>query len=354
LCVHRPFWTLRFRKRFSGYYELSRKQLAKSQCIYDKGLCLYLRVNRSNKRTLPRVLIVVEAFDWSKIVLRSKLFSIATLGCLFTGIASAQVLTPAETEINQAFANLRGVDKVYVHLYGNEYVGATTTPIATDLFWDRPLASTAQDMKMEMIESRNGIQLRRIVADGQHVWGIDLLKNTYSASRYGSYTATKPTDYEVNGLQSLNLLASSQSAFLARMTREVWGGIASAYRPWIPASAVRNEQSVVGTGSTFNDPVVPTRTYTGTPTTKYFVYWVTKSSVPVRSLTFELEYNSTTTNWDLASLYYSDYSKVGASTRLVDWQADVYTGVLPATGNFVYSPLPGARAIAGPRPNGTG
>lgn len=269
-------------------------------------------------------------------------------------MASAQTLSAAETEVNQAFANLRGVDKVYIHLGGNEYVGATTTPVATDLFWDRPLLSVAQDMKIEMIESRNAIQQRRIVADGQHVWGVDLLKNTYSASRYGSYTATKPTDYEVNGLQSFNLLAGSQSALLARMTREVWGGTLASYRPWIPATAVRSEMTVSGTGMRFDDPVVPTRTYVSTATTTYHVFWVTKNSVPVRSLAFELAYNDTTMNWDLAAIFYSDFSKVGASNRLVDWKADIYTGVLPSTGNFIYSPLPGSRAIAGPRPNGSG
>lgn len=268
--------------------------------------------------------------------------------------ASAQSLTASETEVNQAFVNLRGADKALFHLSGSEVFGATTTPIASDFFWSRPIPSTAQDMKMELVEARNGLQVHRVVADGQHVWGVDLVKNTYSASRYGSYTATAPTDYEVNGLQSVNLLTSAQSALLARMAREVWGGTTAMYRPWIPASANRSERTVSGTGDTFTDPVVTTRTYASTDTTKYHVYWVTQNGTPVRSLTWYLEYNGGTGSWDLKSIYYSDLSKRGSVSRLVDWKADIYTGVLPSSGNFVYTPAAGSRAVAGPRPNGSG
>jgi hypothetical protein len=265
----------------------------------------------------------------------------------------AQTLTPSEQEVNIAFNTLRGVDKVLFRLQGNEYFGPSTIPIATDLFWDRPVPSSGQDMRFEMLEARNSILTSRVVGDGRHMWGIDLLRNTYSASRYGSYTAAKPADYEVNGLQSFNLLSTGQSAWIARMTREIWGGTVAQYRPWIPASSLRSEQSVQG-GATFPDPVVPTRVYNSSLTKEFFVYWTKKGGVPTRSLTFELDLNAATSNYDLSAIYFTDVSTVGATSRMVDWKTTVFTGVLPSTGNFVYNPPAGARAVAGPRPNGGG
>lgn len=285
--------------------------------------------------------------------MRSKLITTTLFSCLAVGFASAQALSASETDVNQAFITLRGIDKVLFRLQGNIYYGATTTPISSDLFWDRPAASTAQDMKLELLEAQNSIVTHRVVGDGQHLWSADLLKNTYSVARYGSYTATVPTDYFQNGLQSFNLLASGQSALLARMTREIWGGLAASYRPWIPASTNRSEATISG-GATATDPVVPKRSYVSTPTTEFHVYWLTKAGIPTRSLTFELVQNPTTGGWDLGTIYFSDSSQIGATTRLVDWRTDVYTSILPSTGNFVFTPTPGARAIAGPRPNGSG
>lgn len=266
----------------------------------------------------------------------------------------SQALTAAETEVDMAFRYLRSENRTLFRLVGAEYVGTTTTPIASDFFWDRPAISTAQDLKMELLEARNGVWTNRSVADGKHVWGIDLVKNTYSAARYGSYTAVKPTDYEVNGFQSLNVATTGQSQLLARMAREIWAGTGSMYRPWIPASTNRTEYTLQGAGGTYNDPVVATRQYVSTDTKKFHIYWLTKASVPTRSITFELNQDSSTSNWKLGAIYYSDVSRLGASSKLVDWKVDVYTGTLPSAGNFSYVPAAGSRAVAGPRPNGSG
>jgi hypothetical protein len=263
--------------------------------------------------------------------------------------AFGQALTVAEQEINTAFAALRSASPALLRLVGMEYTASANTPIQSDFFYDRPTPSTGQDLRMELIEARNLTNARRVVADGRHVWGIDLVKNTYSSSRYGSYTATAPTDYEINGFQSLNVLATGQSALLAKMAREVWGGMAAQYRPWIPASSNRQEFTLQGTGATYPDPVVPTRIYASTATKKFHVYWNSKNGTPNRSVTFEMD-DPGTGVYALTAIYYSDR----ITTRLVDWKTDIYTGVLPAAANFVYTPAAGTRAIAGPRPNGGG
>lgn len=273
--------------------------------------------------------------------------------CLASSVL-AQSLTPSEQEVNIAFATLRGYDKTLFRLQGNEYFGSTTTVLQSDFFWDRPLLSSAQDMKFELLEAQNSVLFRRVVGDGRHAWGIDLAKSQYSVARYGSYTAAKPADYESNGLQNLNVLASGQSSYLARLTREVWGGVGSQYRPWIPASSNRGEFTVQGVGATLKDPVVPTRVYSASLTKKFHVYWVTQNGVNTRSLTFELDENSGTGNWDLTAIYYSDYVKLGKIGRMTDWKTTIYTGILPSPGNFIYTPIAGSRAVAGPRPNGGG
>lgn len=266
-----------------------------------------------------------------------------------------QSLTASEVEVDQAFKTLRGENKALFRLIGAEYFGSTTTPINVDLFYDRPVGKTMQDLRMELLEARNGAWTRRVVADGRHVWGVDLVKNTYSTARYGSYNATKPADYEQNGFQSLNVLSNGQSSWLSRLTREVWGGNDAVYRPWIPASSNRSEATVQGTGATFADPVVPTRIYASSLTKKYHVYWLSKAGTPVRSLTFELVENASGTAWNLNAIYFSDRTAVGSVAKLTDWKADLFVGTaLPAAGNFAYTPSPGARAIAGPRPNGSG
>ncbi len=277
--------------------------------------------------------------------------AIIALGSLVS-IGFSQALTAAESEVDQAFKLLRGESDVLLRLAGNEYVGSTTTAFASDFFWSRPALSIAQDMKMELLEGRNGLWTHRVVGDGRHVWGIDLSKNTYSTARYGAYTATKPADYEQNGLQSLNVYATGQSSLVARLAREVWGGFDALYRSWIPASSNRSETSVQGAGSTFSDPVVTTRQYVSSDTKKFHVYWTTKAGTPVRSIAFEL--NEISGNWRLGAIYYSDLARFGATTKLTDWRTDVYTTPLPTAGTFTYTPPAGARAVAGPRPNSGG
>ncbi len=281
-------------------------------------------------------------------------------GIAFVAVAMAvstgygQALTASETEVDMAFKYLRSEPKVLFRLIGNETLGTATTPITTDLFWDRPFPSTAQDMKLELLEGRNGIWTNRIVADGRHVWGINLLRDTYSTARYGSYAAAKPEDYEQNGLQSLNVHTTGQSTLLARMAREIWAGIDAIYRPWIPASSNRGEFTVSGAGGTEADPVVPAREYVSSGTKKFHMYWLSKAGTYTRSLVFELNHDSDTDTWKLGAIYYSDVSKVGATTKLVDWKVDIYTGTLPTAGNFTYTPSATARAIASPKPNGGG
>jgi hypothetical protein len=269
-------------------------------------------------------------------------------------LSFGQLLTAAELEVDQAFKNLRSATQAQFQLTGTDYIGPTATPFGTTLTYNRPLASVAQDLQMELIESRNLIRTRRGVADGRHVWAADLLNNTYSTARYGNYTAVRPTDYEQNAFQSLNVFTADQSVWPARIVREIFGGTTALYRPWIPASTVRTEYTIqVGTGP-IADPVVPTRIYTPTPTKKFHMYYLTKSGVVPRAMTFEMDINGGTGAWDLTSIYYSDKSKVGVQNRLIDWKMDIYQGILPTAGNFVYTPAPGARAIASPRPNGSG
>ncbi len=277
----------------------------------------------------------------------AKAFVSGLLCACYVG-ATAQALSLSEVEVDQMFKNLRGSQQVMLRMTGVEYLASGNTPFATDLFYSRPLASAAQDLKMEMIEARGGLNLRRVVADGRHVWGVDLVKNTYSASRYGSYTAVRPTDYEQNVFQSLNVQSGSQSAFLSRMVREVWGGTDAQYRPWIPNSSIRSEMTIQG-GASLPDPVVITRNYISTPAKIFHVYWLTKGGVPSRSVTFELD-DPGSGVLKLSSIYYSDRT----STRLIDWKMDVLGLPFPYPANFVYSPPAGAKAIAGPRPNGGG
>lgn len=268
--------------------------------------------------------------------------------------AYSQTLTASEAEVDMAFKYLRSEPQALFRLVGNEYLGSATTPIATNLFWNRPYPSTAQDMRMELLEGRNGVWTNRVVADGRHVWGINLLRDTYSTARYGAYTAAKPEDYEQNGLQSLNVYTTGQSSLLARMAREIWAGTDAIYRPWIPASTNRGEFTLVGAGAPQPDPVVPSREYVSSDTKKFQMYWLTKAGLPSRSLVFELNHDTTADRWNLSAIYYADVSKVGSTTKLVDWKVDVYTGTLPVAGNFSYTPSATARAVASPRPNGGG
>lgn len=272
---------------------------------------------------------------------------------LAAGAAMAQSLTPSELEIDAAFKLIRPEPVALLRLIGSEYMGSTTTNLNSDLFWSRPFGSTSQDLQMELLEGRNSVWQRRIVADGRHVWGVDLVKNTYSTARYGSYTATKPADYESNALLSVGILSDGHSSWISRMAREVWGGTDALYRPWIPASSNRSEYTVQG-GASIKDPVVQTRTYVSSTTKKFHIYWLQKAGTPVRSVTFELDENQVSNAWHLKAVYFSDRVKIGTVDRLTDWKTEVFSGVLPSSGNFAFVPGPGARAIAGPRPNGSG
>lgn len=275
-----------------------------------------------------------------------------SLVALFAGSALAQ-LAPAEQGIQDAFASIRASQEVMLVLDGVDRIGTRANSLYSTAFflWDPIVATTTHKLaKTDVNDYVNNVHTHRIAGDGMTLWSYDYGKNAYTSFRYGAYAGAQSTDFRMNLLQEATASSRGPTVFLARMLREIFAGDVAQYSSWLPMASVTVVSTTSGTAS-LADPIVSTRSYDSNDLNYYVVY--TYASRPRRSAAFHFVRTDLAAPWTLQEIYYADSLQLNASTpRLVDWRISVYTGILPASTNYVFVPPASARAISNVRGQG--
>lgn len=253
-----------------------------------------------------------------------------------------------EAPIQQAFAKLRGENEIMLTLDGSERIGSRVNTLSSNAFfkWE-PLKPDYPGIKAEINDWVNGEHTRRIVADGTILWNYDFTRNAYTTFRYGSYNGALPEGYRINMLNELTTATQGPSVFLSRALKEVFSGNGAQYRTWLPMSQI----TVIGDGMYIDDPVIPSRRYTGTQNDLYIVY--TYASRLQRSGAFHLQRSGPLSDWHLSEIFYADRQQLNASTsKTVDWMISVTTGTMPTVPRYTFVPPTTAKSIANVRGGG--
>lgn len=226
---------------------------------------------------------------------------------------------------------------------GSESVGSRITPLATDVFWQRSTNSNGQIItRLESLTYRNGVLVTRLVGDGAVFWRYDAMANTYGVKPYGNYDGSLPPSYLSDLLQTTTSVAQGPDAYWVRLLREVYGGTMASFTRWMPADLA----PVQHTSGTLQDPLVPWRTYTASPTLEFAIF---DAALPGsdRFLSFELirEADPNPPNYKLGAVSYAERGMVGNRARLVEWRIQVRPNAIPASADFTFTIPAGAKPV---------
>lgn len=216
--------------------------------------------------------------------------------------------------------------------------------ISGELFWwidyDAKGHMTA---KIEYSEWRDGILVQRTVGDGKSLYDYNPRRNDYWVGSYGTHGPTPPPRYLANLMDDFTASLKGSMTYLGRLMREAF--LVGGYRPWIPGG---QEYLVTKDSGVVPDPIWRDRTFVGTETTEYAIFW--QGEPAKRSIIFKTGIGGHRGR-TLDHIFFTELTKVGDEPRTVDWQARIFTDVVPAAENFVFIPPVGAKPIVGPRPN---
>ncbi|HWA83368.1 MAG TPA: hypothetical protein VG820_08050 [Fimbriimonadaceae bacterium] len=269
-------------------------------------------------------------------------FAAIALLAVAAGSAYAQ-LNPDEKNIGAAFSLLRQNGEIMLELNGTEQVGARTTNLYSNAYFKWDSLNPDSFAKSEINDFVNNVHTHRIVGDGQTLWSYDFNQNAYSAFHYGAYSGPPPEGFRLNLLQEMTSASKGQTVVLARMLREIFGGVTAQYTTWLPMATV----TWVGKGTTtesLKDPIA-NRTYVASDQDAFVVY--TYATRPQRSASFHLTRADLTQPWSLSEIYYADLQRINASnSRFVDWTITVHTSAFPFEATYIFKPPTTARPIA--------
>lgn len=247
---------------------------------------------------------------------------------------------------------------MWLRVDGVEYLDASPTPIATDIYFASTLGPVGEQLTLESLEYRGITLAQRIVGDGISVWANNPVRNEYSASAYGVYNGSQPTTYRSNLLSSFESSLKGMSAYGGRLLREIYGVGGAMYRDWLPAIPDWNRPGeswpkVFENGGSYRDPIF-NRLFVSVASQKdYIVYEAARPTR--RAIIFERTWMTRpngTTGWLLTKVYILEHNRLANRDRFVDAALSAYPNMVPTSADFTFQPAPGSRAIAGPKPAG--
>lgn len=228
----------------------------------------------------------------------------------------------AEEPIQRALEALRSRPGVRLELIGSETVGSTTIPFSINAMWFQSTEDGKPMSKVEMIGTRNGQTLFRLVGDGTTLWAWNARRNEYIASRYGSYRGVQSENYLVTLFNSLGSLVNGHASLPARLLAETYGGEAAMYRTWMPGVTAENTGALV-------------RYQLSTPVRRRYEFW----------------YSEVTPYLQLDRVEYFDTIYFGATRREVAWTMSVTAlDLVLDEQTFAFTPPTGSRAVVALRP----
>jgi len=217
--------------------------------------------------------------------------------CCLVGIAHAQ--SAEETRILMALQNLRTNTTAYLQLTGTETTGSTTVDYNTTAYLTDNADDTAPSIMLELRQERDGVLKHRLVGDGKTLWAYNNAALTYGGNDYGRWgtvpanaQAQYAVDYRQGFMDNLNMAAVDETAYLARLIRQIYGGDQASYASWMP-----------GVTPTSPDGI----------SVRY--------QLGNKLIDFELSPNNST--YDLTQVVYDDTRTIGSATRHIHWVIDV-------------------------------
>lgn len=285
-------------------------------------------------------------------MLSSVAFAIATL-------LSAQGVTadPNLPALQNALTAYSTQPTLFIQLNGSISYRGKTTQLVTQLYWNSTTTGTTQTLQADLESYSNGVLIKRVVADGDTVWSYDMLLHQYSATPYGGTPGlVRPETYQVDLLNNLNLFATGNDGYIAKLLRQIYtivtvnGLPTSNYTSWMPGIA--SYQLLQGQPVT--DPINPSVTYTPSAGSDFYAY----NASPKRTIVFEVapatQVNSTSLPANgLENIYYNQVETVARNERLIQWVITPTAGFTWSTSLFApYSgaDLKGWRTIVAPKP----
>ncbi|MDR3689489.1 MAG: hypothetical protein P4L46_08935 [Fimbriimonas sp.] len=253
-----------------------------------------------------------------------------------------------ETTFQTVFSQLASNETLFLQLNGAVNYGSKITPIISTLAWSTSTSGAKPIAQLELQEFTNGVMMKRIVGDGDTLWSYDMVAHTYSATSYGGSGSTRPTDYQQDLLSDLNWATTGQTAYLAKLLRQVYSTTGT-FISWMPGVRSQNLPQNVPV----NDPINPYQSYSPTANDWFYLY----NGSPKRSIVFEIVPQAQSSGLPpidtLQNIFFSQVDQLGASVRFTHWQVTPYPGVTFSTEifqPFSGSQIQGWHPVVGPKP----
>lgn len=224
--------------------------------------------------------------------------------------------------ILSAYDTMRGEEAVTFMLAGTEQrVGQVRAFSLIGYFAPSidPRTNQPGPPKLEMFEmegsGRDAVMLRRWVGTGDTFWSYDFRKRQYTAASYEAV---------VNGAAPISKLVanltqstSGPSAYVARLLTEVYGYSQPRFLNWAPGQS--SQLTLIG--ERIQDPIVGTRSYTGSDVRSYFLMGM-NDATPRRSVAFQLDPSPTGQFWTLNTIFFAERT----AQRVIDWFMTITPG----------------------------
>lgn len=228
---------------------------------------------------------------------------------VFASLAGAQ--TSTESKLHAA-VKLLASGTLYFEINGYQTIGNKTTTLKDTLFWYSIVEDGKTVYKAELIQTRNNLMERRLVADGELAWMFNFTRHEYSVSNYSANAGTQVE--RLMGFLQAN--TGGPGAYNARLLREAIVPIQGVdQRSWLPGHAL------ISIDTPTKDPLTGV-VYTPADNVEYLAYGLDREGT-TRTLVYELDSNETSTY--LSKITYADFPNRKADRSTV-WTMSILTG----------------------------
>jgi hypothetical protein len=231
----------------------------------------------------------------------------------------AQDLTTARLRMDGALAELASHERLTLVLNGTEKDGNRDHSFSAVLAMAFSIQNGRQVVNLELLSYRDDQLVRRAAGDGERFWDYDVRAKTYTSTEYG--TATHAGKERERLFKNMLLRFKGEQTFLARLTKDAFGGDMNAPTAWMPWRPNANV-------SVQSNDIVCTTT-------------VPNRNVLTYSLQPEVGYG-----WSLNSVTYYEETVISSRTRVTQWNVTIFRDQLPQQTSWAFVPPPGSRAVA--------
>jgi len=247
-----------------------------------------------------------------------RLACLAVVGLMYA-CSLADYSAIAKEWVVAGLTDLRAQDSIYLDLAGTVTTNGNAVNIRTIFLYQKKVEDDGRILeKLECVDYTGSTATQRIVADGINLWCYDPATNSYSATRYGSYTATSaPANYTRNLMQAFMSAAKGRSMYIARLMLDAKAGASVNYTPWMPAAYA----------DVVNGDPTKVRYLDGNPSKKIITYLISPDGAGGGKMTY---------------LGYWDNAVSNNRQKVTDWGATISPVSKIDASHFTFTPPAGA------------